>query len=849
MTALRACLAFLLAALMLAVSPAYAAADLSIAIARSGVFKLGNTVSYTLTVTNNGAAAEIGKITIGGSASAGLTFTGASGAGWTCGPGGALGICSYIAGVAPNAKAPALTLTVQASTEGAKSLSATVTGSNDPVAANNTATDTATAFGPADLAIAIVRSGTFQVGRSVTYAATVTNKGPGTEFGTITVGGTVAPGLTVTGVSGAGWTCAIGGTLGTCTYGAGLAPNAQAALTITALVNTEGQKTVTASVTGNADPNSANNTATDSGTALPVDPPPAPPVTHYALTDRACAIGVKIGDANACRAYTGPITAGRTADIHLTATDADGKAKAPPTATVSMQFALRCINPAATAGVKARIEATELEVCAPQTETLPAAGRWGAVDVAFAAGQASKALRFQYADVGQVELHLREGATSGTAALFVSTPWMVDFRRISRGGIDAPAVVGPSGQAFAMAGDTLLVEIGARVEDAGKVTWAPNFGNEAARPALTLEREALFTDPSHGAYLPNAPALAVDAASWKSAGGTVSVNASWGEVGATAFTVGLSDYLAAGAATGARQDVGRFYPAWFSTEISAPLPCGSIVACPAPPLKPVGLAYSGQPFNVRVVARGVQGQELRNFTGMWFRTIRLSAIGGNGTLAAGVLAPAQLTTASSGVLTHTLPNPWSALDPRSGAWSAPTTLRLRAQAQDGPALNSISSNRSPGISDEDALVVLSGRLRVANALGTDLLRTPLALRVEYWSGSAWRGHPDYTDPLAVDAALAAFSQCTRTLAGTKTPCNTALVGVSPLAPTVALKQGAGVLWLRAPGKQAGGAQVNGRHRDGSVAVRFDGWTWLPSTLGRVTFGSHRSPLIYVREVY
>ena len=847
---LRAVLVLLLGWLMLAAAPAHAAADLSIAIARTGTFQVGTYINYAVTVTNNGTGTEFGAIGVGGTLPAGLTVTGVGGTGWACVAGGALGSCSYGAGLAPNTKSTPLTITAYVATEGRKAVTASVTGNSDPNGANNSATDTGTAFAPADLAIAIVRSGTFQVGRSISYAVTVTNKGPGTEWGTISVGGSVASGLSVTGVSGTGWTCTIGGTLGSCTYGAGLAPNASApALTITALVNTAGQKTVTGTVTGTTDPNSANNTATDTGTALPVDPPPAPPVTNYALTDSACATGVKIGDPNACGYYKAATTAGRAATMYLTATGADGKTKVPPTAAVSMQFALRCINPAATAGTKARIGATELLPCAPQADTLSDASRWGgALDVAFAANQASAALSFQYADVGGIELHLRQGGTAGTAAGFVSKPWMVEFRRISRGGVAAPSTVAADGQAFAMAGETLLVEIGARVDDPGKVTWAPNFGNEATRPALALDRAALFTDASRGDHLPAAPRLAVDAASWKGAAGKWSVNASWGEAGATAFTIGLPDYLGAETVGGSRQDVGRFYPAYFTTEISPPAVCGSGIVCPARPGDPVGVAYSGQPFSARVVARGVQGQELANFTGAWFRTIKLSAVDAKGAAAAGVLAPAQLSASGSHLLTHTLPNPFAAASPRAGNWSAPTTLYLRAQAQDGLDPKGISSDRTPGVSDEDALVVLSGRLHVPNALGTDVLRTPLALRVEYWSGTSWRGHADYTEPLPRDAALARFSLCTLTLAGTGTACNPALVAVSTLAPTVALAKGAGVLWLAAPGKQTG-AQRAGKRRDGAVSVRFDAWSWLPSTVGRVNFGSHRSPLIYVREVY
>ena len=850
MRMLRAVLVLLSGLLVLAAAPAHAAADLSIAIARTGTFQVGTYVNYAVTVTNNGNGAELGAIRVGGTVASGLTVTGVSGTGWTCAAGGALGSCSYGAGLAPNAKSSPLKVTAYVATEGRKTVSAVVTGNTDENSANNSATDTGTAFAPADLAIAIVRSGTFQVGRSISYAVTVTNKGPGTEWGAISVGGSVASGLSVTGVSGAGWTCAIRGTLGSCTYGAGLAPNASTpALTITALVNSEGQKTVTGTVTGTADPNSANNTATDTGTALPVDPPPAPPVTGYALTDRACAIGVKIGEANACGYYKAPTTAGRAADLYLTAMDADGKAKAPPTATVSMQFALRCINPAATAGIKPRIGETDLAPCASKADTLSDDSRWsGAFDVAFAAGQASKALRFQYADVGEIELHLRQGGSAGTAARFVSKPWMVDFRRISRGGVAAPSTVAANGQAFAMAGETLLVEIGARVDDAGKLTWAPNFGNEAIRPSLTLGHAALFTDATRDDHLPADSALAVDAATWKAAAGKVSVDASWGEAGATAFTVDLTDYLGSGTVGGSRRDVGRFYPAYFTTEISPPAVCGSGIVCPARPGDPVGVAYSGQPFSARVVARGVRGQELANFTGAWFRTITLSAVDAKGAAAAGVLAPAQLSASGTHQLTHTLPNPFAAARSRAGNWSAPTTLYLRAQAQDGLDPKGISSDRTPDVSDEDALVVLSGRLRVPNALGTDVLRTPLALRVEYWSGTTWRGHADYTEPLPRDAALARFSLCTLTLARTGTACDPALVAVSTLAPTVALARGAGVLWLAAPGKQAG-AQRAGKRRDGAVSVRFDAWSWLPSTLGRVNFGSHRSPLIYVREVY
>jgi hypothetical protein len=69
---------------------------------------------------------------------------------------------------------------------------------------------------------------------------------------------------------------------------------------------------------------------------------------------------------------------------------------------------------------------------------------------------------------------------------------------------------------------------------------------------------------------------------------------------------------------------------------------------------------------------------------------------------------------------------------------------------------------------------------------------------------------------------------------------------NPLAPAVALPlqlaAGKAVLKLQAPT----------RGTVGSVDFSVDNGAakdWLPSTIGRATFGLYRSPLIYLREVY
>ncbi len=75
-----------------------------------------------------------------------MSVTGTSGTGWTCS--GTTGICSTTTDLAAYAKAPVLTLTVEATSAGQKTFKATVGGSNDTNTNNNTASDTGTYFVP-----------------------------------------------------------------------------------------------------------------------------------------------------------------------------------------------------------------------------------------------------------------------------------------------------------------------------------------------------------------------------------------------------------------------------------------------------------------------------------------------------------------------------------------------------------------------------------------------------------------------------------------------------------------------------------------------------------------------------
>jgi hypothetical protein len=140
-------------------------------------------------------------------------------------------------------------------------------------------------------------------------------------------------------------------------------------------------------------------------------------------------------------------------------------------------------------------------------------------------------------------------------------------------------------------------------------------------------------------------------------------------------------------------------------------------------------------------------------------------------------------------------------------------------------------------------MVVPGRLFLPNTFGSDLLRLPVRLAAQYWSGSSWV--PSVTDGNSTVAyAIAPASNgCRRFFAQ---DLKTGLCKANPLAIAGAvplrLTDGKGTLLLQAPP----------RGTVGSVDYTLDNGDakdWLPSTQARATFGLYRSPLIYLREVY
>jgi len=250
--------------------PQVGASDLIIAKEHPGIAVPGQTVTYTMTVSNVGDAASSGAVTVTETPPAGLTITALSGTGWTCTV--PTRTCTRSDALAPGASYPDITVTTSVGANAAPGTVtnlAVVSGGGDFNTTNNTDSDPTIIAAPApgmDLTIAKTHSpSTVVPGQTFTYFVTVLNVGSSPSSGTVTVTETPPGGLTITALSGAGWTCAV--PTRTCTRSDALAPAASYPdITVTTSVGANvapGTVTNTAVVSGGGDPNGGNNTATD----------------------------------------------------------------------------------------------------------------------------------------------------------------------------------------------------------------------------------------------------------------------------------------------------------------------------------------------------------------------------------------------------------------------------------------------------------------------------------------------------------------------------------------------------------------------------------------------------------
>jgi uncharacterized repeat protein (TIGR01451 family) len=260
-----------------ALKPAPQLPDLTITKSHSGNFTQGQVgATYSITPTNSGPGATSGTVTVTDTLPGGLTATAINGTGWSC----VLGTltCTRSDVLAAGASYPVITLTVDVANNAPASVTNTagVSGGGQTNTANDTASDPTTINQLPDLTIAKSHAGNFIQGQvGATYTITVTNSGfSATDGSTVTVSDTLPAGLTVTAISGGGWTCVLG-TL-ECTRNEALAAGLSypvITLTVDVALTAPGSVTNSASVSGGGETNVSNNTANDPTTIDSATPP------------------------------------------------------------------------------------------------------------------------------------------------------------------------------------------------------------------------------------------------------------------------------------------------------------------------------------------------------------------------------------------------------------------------------------------------------------------------------------------------------------------------------------------------------------------------------------------------
>ncbi len=267
-----------------------ASADLAVAIsdAPDPVAPDAN-ITYTITATNNGPNGT--TVNLSGSTPPNTTFvSGLAPQGWECSfpPAGATGsiVCAgglssgggKLEGGFGSSAQFTIVVKVDAGTPDATVISnmVTVSGSNDPVPGNNTATaqTTVSSAAPSQADLGVTKSASpdpVLAGDNLTYTITVTNNGPAAAQG-VNLNDSVPANTTFVSASAPpGWTTdapSAGGTGPITFMTPSLAPNAAAVFTIVVRVNsflpvnTVITNTATVSATGTADPNPSNDSAT-----------------------------------------------------------------------------------------------------------------------------------------------------------------------------------------------------------------------------------------------------------------------------------------------------------------------------------------------------------------------------------------------------------------------------------------------------------------------------------------------------------------------------------------------------------------------------------------------------------
>ncbi|MDO9166662.1 MAG: LamG domain-containing protein [Rhodoferax sp.] len=514
----------------------------------------------------------------------------------------------------------------------------------------------------------------------------------------------------------------------------------------------------------------------------------------------------------------------------------------PAFASVSKNVTFTCgyANPA-TGSLPVRVGGKALNAASDASIACDVAGQ--VVPLAFDAnGEVNTTV--QYADVGNMNLNaayaLGGGITMKGTDTFVAAPKSFAFSAVT----SAPIKAGKNFNATVTA-----------LNNAGAA--APNFGKESPPEAVIIsfaKNEPTGANSTAGSLTSSVGAFGVAVASGGQGPGAALATLAWSEVGKINLTATLADdattpdgYLGSSlTANGTQAAVGRFIPDHFDTVVTH--------ACVAG-----GFTYSRQPFTVRVTAMNgaTTPAKTQNYDGTSNTSPNYAqdlTLNDASAAAAGTLAPTAFLASEfdRGVATLTMP-----IYTFTAVRTAPTTIKLRAVDTDGV---------SSATGTEGTTIVRSGRARLLNAYGSELLNLPIPLTLEYWDGSGWNKNSiDTCTPISANNFGFAFPAGMGAKPNNLAACETALTvgGTAPNYSIILSRPGAGNngwadltlnLGATALGANAQCVAVGGA---GGADVPTNA-PWLQydwrgagnaNPAARATFGTYRSPLIYRRENY
>lgn len=419
---------------------------------------------------------------------------------------------------------------------------------------------------------------------------------------------------------------------------------------------------------------------------------------------------------------------------------------------VTLDMASQCINPTTCNGRQVTINSTAIA-------NNPAAGISSYTPVTLNFGANSTAtFTLDYPDVGAMSLTARyqlagSDYMTGTSNSFVVKPYGFTVSDIKRtaDSFANPGAADATGSAFIKAGASFTATVTAIAF--GDVA-TPNYGRESTPEGVKLTPS--LVRPTGG----NNPALTngTIAGSAFTNGVATPTNLAWNEVGVITLTPSVADgnYLGAGDVTGTTTgNIGRFYPDHFQlssgtltnrTDISpACSPASTFTYMDEPFRAGFTLTAKGpSPGNVTLqnyltsatpaddFAKLTTGSPIPTHFGFAFLdgttnlTARLDgSLGISGSWASGVLD----ATATLGFRRDTAPDgPYNAMK-----------VGIAPQDADGVTLGTFDMDVTPPAGNDHAEIgetqIRFGRLRLANAHGSELLDLPVPIQVQYWNGT------------------------------------------------------------------------------------------------------------------